>query len=52
MQNAAPPVTIVILRPLRLFTKPARMEKKAPAVNSWICQRGGLLRTECIGSVI
>ena len=34
MQNAAPPVTMVILRPLRLFTKPAKMEKKAPAVSS------------------
>ena len=31
MQKAAPPMSMVILRPLRLLTIPARMEKKAPA---------------------
>ena len=31
MQKAAPPVSMVTLRPQRLLTKPAMMEKKAPA---------------------
>ena len=31
MQKAPPPVSMVTLRPQRLLTKPAMMEKKAPA---------------------